>query len=475
MERISEEIIVNNMYFLNKITVKVRVYIFSLYFYFRSLLLKNVYVDFSSESFEALGHNEKIINIYNSVLDIVRERTVSRGTRILLSGMLSSHNKNVDSIESMARIMPFLASMLYRSDIVEIEKSEIKVYLRRAFLNIPKVDKWYSWGTPTDYDQRIAEMADFALSLWLTKDIIWCHFDDNEKRSVLEWLSSISNKVYSDNNWHLFALLIEETVDCLSSTKITNVRRYDRLLSFLNSDCWFQDGPDGDFDYYNSWAFYYSFYWLSVINPNRYRSKYLSSLSIFSQQYKYLIGSDGFPFFGRSACYKYSVTCPLLLAGIEPSIILSKEFAITRFEDIWNTYSKSEVNVNNLLNQGLFDSQAHFFDSYSGPGSSLWSLRSAILINFNYHLYANVTRSPNFSNEEFSVKINEGKFLVRCRRSEGITLTRKDIIQPKLEPIPKVSGLNVFYEIIFQKPFRGNYKEIFGRYRKYTSDNHPLK
>ncbi|CAH6856983.1 conserved hypothetical protein [Vibrio chagasii] len=463
------------MSLLNKINVKIRVYIYSFYFYFRSILLKNVYVDFSSNKFENLGHNEKIITIYNSVLDIIRERTVSKGTRILLSGMLSSHNKNIDSIESMARIMPFLASILYRDDVIEIQKDEISIYLRRALLNIPKVDKWYSWGRPKDYDQRIAEMADFALSLWLTKDSIWSYFDDKEKIHILDWLSTVSNKVYSDNNWHLFTLLIEEIIDALSGTEKTNVSRYHRILSFLNSDCWFQDGSDGDFDYYNAWAFYYSFYWLSIINPHRYREKYISSLTVFSQQYKYLIGSDGFPFFGRSACYKYSVTCPLLLAGIEPSISLSKEFAITRFEDIWNTYSKFEVNVNNLLNQGLFDSQARFFDSYSGPGSSLWSLRSSILINFNYHLYKNVTRSPSFSNKEFSVNINDGKFLVTHCLSEGTSLIRNDIINEKQGPIPKVSALNLFMGFVFQRPFRGNYKKIFGRYRKYTSDNYPLK
>ncbi|MEZ9927492.1 DUF2264 domain-containing protein [Vibrio breoganii] len=155
---------------------------------------------------------------------------------------------------------------------------------------------------------------------------------------------------------------------------------------------WFRDGDKGSYDYYNAWGFYYALYWLNIINPERYSEFYKVNLCLFIGSYKSLIHNGTFPFFGRSACYKYAVTVPLLLSSLNNKSQESKFDSLREFNQIWNHYSIFEENKNKLLSQGLFGDQEEWFDNYSGPGSSLWSLRSAIVLMYN--------------NKEFDVNFN---------------------------------------------------------------------
>ena len=103
------------------------------------------------------------------------------------------------------------------------------------------------WGDITDRDQRIAEAADVALALWLSRAIVWEKLDVGQRQQIVDWLLQVNGKTMADNNWHLFVAQVNVALQALGAQHDAAAidQHLARTLEFYRGDGWFTDGPKG--------------------------------------------------------------------------------------------------------------------------------------------------------------------------------------------------------------------------------------
>jgi len=236
------------------------------------------------------------------------------------------------------------------------------------------------WGDIHDYDQRIVEASDIALSLWLSKDRVWTHLTPITQRNVANWLKQVNGKRIVDNNWHLFVTTVNVVLQKLDQPfdpdRITE--HLSRAMSFYRGDGWFQDGEAGPFDYYNAWGFHYQLDWLHVLEPQLQGQFIEGASSLFARQLMYFVGPRGFPVMGRSVCYRLALTAPIVFAAMQDPIQVDPRQARRALDLSWRFFLSHGAARQGRITQGYCTDDPRIVDDYSGPASCLWSLRSLI-------------------------------------------------------------------------------------------------
>ena len=100
------------------------------------------------------------------------------------------------------------------------------------------------WGDIRDLDQRIVEASDIALTLWLTRDVVWSRLAPAARQNALAWLDQVNDKRLPDNNWHLFVTFVNAVDATLGGPdrRASSLANYSRFKSFYRGDGWFSDG-----------------------------------------------------------------------------------------------------------------------------------------------------------------------------------------------------------------------------------------
>lgn len=168
--------------------------------------------------------------------------------------------------------------------------------------------------------------------------------------------------------------------------EFVNLSKYHRLKEFYTNDGWFRDGANGDYDYYNSWGFYYGLYWLHQIDP-QFDGEFIKQASAkFADKFQYLFAPQGFAFFGRSLPYRLGATTGLFVADL-----LNNQNTGSYVKTLIsnnNYFLNNEAFQAGYFSSGLFATDRRLQDPYSGPASPFWSLRPYILL-FNQGFEAN--------------------------------------------------------------------------------------
>jgi hypothetical protein len=236
------------------------------------------------------------------------------------------------------------------------------------------------WGDIGHHDSRIVEAADAALAVWLCRETLWREFPAEARDRILNWLAQVREKRTVDNNWHLFIVLVDCVIEALGGKTdlAERRRRYERAKSFYVGDGWFRDGPEGHFDYYNAWGFHYALDWMRRIAPDWDRTFLSDTGRAFARTYKYFFGPKGFPIMGRSICYRMAAPAPLVAAfRYAPDLVTAGE-ARRALDHVWSLFCRKGALVRGNVTQGYFATDYRILDSYSGPASCLWSLRSLV-------------------------------------------------------------------------------------------------
>lgn len=180
--------------------------------------------------------------------------------RAYLPGWPSEQGSESDAIEATARTLPLMAAWLHYQT---TNQGKLDSYgkcvhqaLKQAFICGTDPEHPGYWGKIKDYDQRICECCDIALALWLVRNTVWKSYSAPERERILCWLQGVNNCKTVDNNWHLFIVLTQQVVLALSGKGENSEQRYARVKTFYVGEGWFRDGANGNFDYYNSWAFH---------------------------------------------------------------------------------------------------------------------------------------------------------------------------------------------------------------------------
>jgi hypothetical protein len=157
------------------------------------------------------------------------------------------------------------------------------------------------------------------------------------------------------------------------------LRRYERAKSFYRGDGWFSDGPEPKFDYYNAWAFHYTLFWIRKIDPTWDRAFIDAARRTFVASYKYFFGRHGFPVMGRSVCYRMAAPTPVIGAHVfDPDVVTPGE-ARRALDLTWSHFVRRGAVARGMVTQGYYGTDVRLLDSYSGPASCLWSLRSLVV------------------------------------------------------------------------------------------------
>jgi hypothetical protein len=300
-------------------------------------------------------------------------------------GLPAGGARKAEELEGFSRIAPLLGVWLEhgagtRLRLPSGRETDAAAILKSGVLagTDPKHAEY--WGDITDRDQRIAEAADIALALWLSRATVWETFSEAERRQVAAWLVQVNGKTIADNNWHLFPAQVNVALRELGAEHDAAAidRHLARTLQFYLGDGWFTDGPGGPVDYYNAWGFYYHVGWIHRMNPSLLRETVDDALPIFAADLLHLLGPNGMPVFGRSVCYRMAVAAPLVFAStLHPESVRPAQ-ARRALDLTWDFFLEHGALREGRVTQGYCGDDAAILDNYSGPASCLWSIRSII-------------------------------------------------------------------------------------------------
>lgn len=380
---------------------------------------------FSDESISLKNQCEHFANY---IAEAFEHYAVDDFTHAYYPGMPSQQGARMDAMEGCSRILPTLAiwackQPIENNDPFKDQKKLAISWLKQAFIaGTNPTHKGY-WGDIKDYDQRTCESADLALALWVSKTIVWETFTCEQKAQIIKWFKRVNHIEVVDNNWHLFPLTVQLVIQDLTGEECVDHWRYERVKEFDVGDGWFRDGAKGNYDFYNAWGFHYSLYWIDQINPNFDRHYIRKNLSLFSETFRYFFTPTGLPFFGRSACYRLAATAPLIatldVQEQEPTRLNVGEVKRALQTNL-NYFIANGALKNGVPTQGLFDSDARLTDNYSGPASSLWSLRS-----LNIALFCG-DRVGLWEAEPRLLEAEKDDFFVRIPSIEAIIIGRRE-------------------------------------------------
>lgn len=182
------------------------------------------------------------------------------------------------------------------------------------------------WGIPSDFDQRIVEMASLALALGIARSALWDRLDISSRENVAAWLSHINQVQPVANNWILFRLLTNAVLQHLGVRVAMDPSSEDweAIDRQYEGDGWYHDGPGSwQYDYYIPKGFHLYSLYVAQFHPHLpdvRRDLIHKRAAALESPMRALQAVDGLLLpFGRSLTYRFSSAAywgGLALAGI---------------------------------------------------------------------------------------------------------------------------------------------------------------
>jgi hypothetical protein len=397
-------------------------------------------------------------------------------------GLPSTHGERVDAMEGFTRFAPLAAAWLHSGRSSEVVLADgrtldlVEILRRGLMVGTDPASAEY-WGEVGDYDQRMVEAADVALTLWLTRAVIWDRLSRQEREQIAGWLSTALTRAVPDNNWHLFPTFVSLVLHDLGvPVDLTSARRhYARLKTFYRGEGWFSDGPGKVYDYYNAWEIHYHLYWMSRVSPAWDAAFIASSRRAFLQSYKHFIGRNGIPIRGRSVCYRMAAAAPLVFDYASESPSIKAGEARRALDLTWSYFVGRGAVREGTATQGYCGPDERLLDNYSGPASCLWSLRSLI------PAFAIPARDPFWTAPAGLLPIDRRDYRLRVEtlgwtivgdaRSGSTTLIADDSLPDSLTYLRSAGTWTQLKSLITRRPNRP--RNRMAKYRRGTYSSEP--
>jgi hypothetical protein len=383
-----------------------------------------------------LDDQERYAALFGYLVSGLIEHRAADLSHVYYRGASSTNGAAIDAMEGFCRIIPMIGAWIRSGRPAVIESPatqpvDLLEIVRQGVLAGTDRRAAGFWGDIGHGDQRIVEAADVALSLWLLRDHLWPILSSPEKDRIAAWLRSVNRKRIPNNNWHVFPMLVNEVLaalDCESDRSLS-LEHYGALCSFYLGNGWFSDGPEGEVDYYNAWGIHYALFWINLVNPVFDPAFIDGALNQFVRSYQHLFSPDGFPICGRSICYRMAAPAPLVAAATRGLNGISPGMARKALDAVWQYFIKRQALRHGTITQGYWQQDLGLLDSYSGPGSSLWSTRSLTVAFYNapeLSFWNHPLVDLPVEQESFTVFIPEIQWEIR-----GIRSTREvQIVKP---------------------------------------------
>ena len=399
-------------------------------------------------------------------------------------GWRSWSGEEIDAMEGFARMMPLFAAWVRggrerRIQMTTGAEVDLVESFRDGLLAGTNPASSEYWGSIGNHDQRIVEAADIALALWLLREEIWNDLRESDRSHVVKWLTQIDHVETPDNNWHLFAVQVSCILKALGRPipSSTARKRYERVKRFYRGDGWFGDGQHGSVDYYNAWGFHYALFWIGEVDPTWDRSFLEEIRAAFLSTYRFLIGPEGFPMIGRSACYRLAAPAPLVFGHISCPDFVSAGQARRALDTTWSYFIAHGALRRGTITQGYFGDDPRLLENYSGPASCFWSLRSLIPAFYqspDAPFWKSAPEPLPVELADYEVHVPPTGWTIRgSRSSRVITIETPEPLpdsRTRLRSYGPIARLLSFFYPSPQRP--GNYEAKYRR--KYYSSANPM-
>ena len=246
------------------------------------------------------------------------------------------------------------------------------------------------WGWPGDCDQRIVEMAAPALGLILLPGELWQPLAPAVQRQLAAWLERVNAVRPVDSNWLFFRVLVNLALRRrgLKWSAARLEADLKRLDEFYLGEGWYSDGQRGSSlrdgrvgDYYGPMGMH--FYGLlyarleAETDPHR-AALYADRARRFAQDFIHWFAADGSALpFGRSLTYRFAQGAfwgALAFAGVEALPWPVIKGLYLRHLRWW--LRQPILSDSGLLTIGYAYPNLLMAESYNGPGSPYWALKT---------------------------------------------------------------------------------------------------
>jgi hypothetical protein len=240
------------------------------------------------------------------------------------------------------------------------------------------------WGEAVDLDQRIVEAGDIAVIVLTLRDRLPAALSPAARGALASWLLGAAEREVYGGNWHLFPLLACHAASALGQpapdAMLAGHRR--QILGFALPDGWFNENHAGRVDLYTPWQMHYALavFRTMVTGEEELARLAETSLRDFARPYLHFFSPHGFPLFGRSLPYRFSVPTPLTLAAALPDTPVSPGAARRALDATWSHYIVRGGLAAGGVTQGpAGGDDPALLENYCGRASALWSLRSLVV------------------------------------------------------------------------------------------------
>jgi hypothetical protein len=246
------------------------------------------------------------------------------------------------------------------------------------------------WALATTRDQRIVESAALGFALALAPDELWRPLTGPQRASFAHWLRTAASAEAVDNNWRLFATLVNLGLSSVGESYDRDVTAssFRRIDAFYQGDGWYSDGVTGNpFDYYGPWAIHF----YSLINAAHggidadTASRVRERARLHAGEFVHWFAADGAALpFGRSLTYRFA-QCSFFGAlayaaegeGGDPAEALTWGQVRGLWARNLRWWSQQPIlHGDGTLSIGYAYPQPQMSEAYNAPGSPYWAFKA---------------------------------------------------------------------------------------------------
>lgn len=397
------------------------------------------------------------------------------GERVNYAGAGSTAGYRMNGLEGFARTAPLLAAWIGsgRGDVLGTGPgaADLVAVLRKGLLAGTDRAAPSYWGDMQDFDQRIAEAADIARTLWLTRRQLWDRLSKPERAQIAGWLRQANGRRTVRNNWLLFPVVIDAILADLGEAPFGPQPNYEEFKTHYVEQGWFFDDP-GVVDFYNAWGITYDLFWIHRAQPSFDPAFLTQTLAASAELTAHLVAPEGVPIMGRSVCYRTAIAVPPVAWSLADPTPATAALGLRVLDATWRYFVAGGSLRDGGLTQGYLDIDLRFLDSYSGPGSCHWGLRSLVLALMHPRGDAFWTAPPAklpVEGGDFTLDLPRIGWVVQGTKATGeIAIT----IPKNPETAVAAAGFPIWRrwkEALLQYPQRPNNHEVAYHLRRYAS------
>jgi hypothetical protein len=299
------------------------------------------------------------------------------GARVRLSGTAAHFDRAAADLEGFARPLWGIAPLALSGD---------------TFAHWPLLAKGIAngtdpahpdyWGDVRQKDQRLVELAALGFALRLAPQHLWEPLSDAQKDNVRRYLLTARERVYADNNWKFFRIMVDMALDHLGiefDRSLTETFQTE-LDGFYIADGWYRDGNYRRIDHYIAFAMhFYGLIYAKLSKPgDAFAERYRERARLFAKDFASWFDEDGGTLaFGRSMTYRFAC------GGFWAGLAFADEEALP-WGEIKGLYlqhlrwwaNKPIADRDGVLSIGYAYPQLTMSESYNSAGSPYWAFKA---------------------------------------------------------------------------------------------------